>query len=259
MGTDAPRGRLPPGPAFGPFVKMANHQIVEIFALSGFDFVVIDAEHAPFSALELDRMLAVAWSCGLPALVRVPDQNPSFIGMCLDLGAAGVVVPHVSTAAAARQLAAATRYKNGRRGFSPSPRAARYGTAPSRELRAEADATVQLWCQIEDQDAIECIDEIAAVTEIACLLIGPMDLSLSMGAADPQELRVQEAIEAVTSAGLRHGRTTGIALANLDDTERHIGLGMTRFVCSSDQSMLLNSATRMARAGRSPLKAEEKR
>ena len=259
METLAQRGRLPPGPAFGPFVKMANHQIVEIFALSGVDFVVIDSEHAPFPVSELDRMLAVSWSCGLPTLVRVPDQNPSFIGMCLDLGASGVVVPHVSTAAAARQLVAATRFKNGRRGFSPSPRAARYGTAPSGQVRAEADATVQLWCQIEDHEALERIDEIAAVSDVDCLLIGPMDLSLSMGAADSRDSRVQEAIEAVSAAGRRHNRPVGIALANLDDTERHIGLGMTRFVCGSDQSMLLNAATRMARAGRTVINAEEKR
>ena len=79
----------------GTFIKAASHQVPELLGAAGLDFAIVDAEHAPFDAPTLDRMVAAS---RMPLLVRVPELAPAPIGQALDLGAAGVVVPHVASA-----------------------------------------------------------------------------------------------------------------------------------------------------------------
>jgi 2-keto-3-deoxy-L-rhamnonate aldolase RhmA len=112
----------------GTFVKTASVQVIEILAMSRLDFVVVDAEHAPFDRRDIDLMVLAGRACGLPVAVRVPDSEAATLLSALDLGAAGLVVPHVDTAEQARALVARVRFRGGLRGFSSSPRAAGYGS-----------------------------------------------------------------------------------------------------------------------------------
>ena len=93
----------------GTFIKTAAHQIPEVIAASGLDFAIIDAEHAAFGSETLDRMIMAGRGAGLPCLVRVPELASAPIGQVLDLGAAGVVVPHVATDEAAMRPVAMVR------------------------------------------------------------------------------------------------------------------------------------------------------
>jgi hypothetical protein len=112
MIADGPRGL---------FIKTPAPQIIEIIALAGPDFAVIDAEHAPFDRVTLDLMLLAGRAAGLPLLVRVADARASSIGGALDLGAAGVMVPHIASVEMARAAVANARYRGGTRGFSSAP------------------------------------------------------------------------------------------------------------------------------------------
>lgn len=230
----------------GTFIKTPAHQIPELLGAAGLDFAIIDAEHAPFDPETLDRMVLGGGAAGLPCLVRVPELASAPIGQALDLGAAGVVVPHVASAEAAEQAVAAAKYAKGQRGFSPSTRAGGYGTVSDYRVRADAGSVV--WCQIEDEAALSQLDSIAAVDAVDCLFIGPADLSLSLGAESPRDPKVQAAIAAIADAGRRHGRTVGIFVAGTDEIPALLKLGITVFVCGTDQGFILARARQIRQA-----------
>ena len=104
----------------GSFLKTPTPHATEILASVGFDFVVIDEEHAPIDRGTTDMILLGARAAGIEALVRVPSFPSAEILSALDCGASGVLVPHVASVAKAREVVAACRYRNGVRGFSPS-------------------------------------------------------------------------------------------------------------------------------------------
>jgi 2-keto-3-deoxy-L-rhamnonate aldolase RhmA len=126
-------------PSVGTFVKTDSTQVVEVLGHTDLDFLVLDAEHAPFDRAQQDRMLLAAHAVGKPMLVRIPDHRDATILSVLDLGAAGIVVPHVDSAEDARNVVAAARFVGGRRGLSLSARFGGYGTRSRAEAMTEAD------------------------------------------------------------------------------------------------------------------------
>jgi len=230
----------------GTFVKSTAPQTIELLGRSGLDFVVLDAEHAPFDIGTLDAAIGAAHALSLPALVRPPSHAGSFVNSCLDMGASGVVMPHIRSTAEADAVADAVRYGRGKRGFSPSGRAGNYGQVDAAAYRAAADQGTSIWCQIEDADALERIDEIAANDAADCLFIGPADLGLSLGCDGPGDLRLAEAIRAIAEAGSRHGRAVGLFVSDTGAIPAMREIGITVFVCGSDQSFLLGRAQQVA-------------
>jgi 2-keto-3-deoxy-L-rhamnonate aldolase RhmA len=222
----------------GTFIKSRSYEIVEIAAETGIDFVVLDAEHAPLDRAALDGHLLAARACALPALVRVPDAMPATIGAVLDMGACGVMVPHVVDADAARAAVAAARYCGGVRGFSNSPRAGRYGSIAMAEHLAASDAAVLVVCQIEDRAGVENVADIAAVPGVDVLFIGRADLAVAYGATSVDASPVEQAVAAIL--GVKHGSipATGIFLAEAANVPAYRGRGATFYVIGSDQSHL---------------------
>lgn len=234
----------------GSFVKTPAHAVVEVMADSGFDFLVLDAEHAPFDRGDLDRCLLAARAAALPAWVRLPHGAPHAAFDALDLGAEGVLVPHVCDAQAARQAAAACRYRDGLRGYSNSPRAGRYGALSMKELVAQADTRSSVWCQIEDREAVECVDEIAAIDGVDCLFIGRADLAVSYGTFDIQSPVIATAVSRTCEAARRAGRAVGIFLPDAREVAHCRTLGISVLVIGSDQSLLRAQGTAQTAACR---------
>jgi 2-keto-3-deoxy-L-rhamnonate aldolase RhmA len=203
---------------------------------------VIDAQHAPFDPETLDRMALAARGAGLSCLVRIPELTDAGVGQVLDLGLSGIMVPHVKDAASAQCALAAAKYAFGQRGFSPSTRAGGYGAADAAAYRAKADHESSVWCQIEDEEALSRLDEIAAVGEIDCLFLGRADLALSLGVASQKDRKVVEAVAATAAAGRRQGRAVGIYISDTAEIPELLALGITVFVCGSDQSYLVAQA-----------------
>jgi 2-keto-3-deoxy-L-rhamnonate aldolase RhmA len=229
----------------GVFVKTDSPQIVEILALTDLDFIVIDAEHAPFSPNIMDRMLFAAKALGLPAFVRIPDHRDGTILSVLDMGASGIVVPHVDTPDHARSVVAAARFVNGRRGLSLSARFGGYGTLPRDQAIADADRSLVV-CQIESRAALDNVEQIAAVPGIAGLLIGRSDLALSMGENDAGSPGVMAAVRRIVAAARAHGLPVVMVCASVDEGRAYQKMGGTTFVIGSDQSLLRNAATRVS-------------
>ena len=236
-----------PGIRTGVFIKTASPPVVEVLGLSGLDFGVIDAEHAPFDRGQMDLMLLAGRAADLPLLVRVADKSAATILQALDLGAHGVLVPHVDSAEQARAVVARARYRGGERGYSGSQRSSGYGTRGMKASLDAGDATVVM-CQIESVAGLQACAEIAAVPGVAGLFVGRADLTLAMGLEDSRAPAVLAATYQVLETARAAGRIPGMAVANVAEAREFVGHGATWFVVGSDQGLLREGARAVAAA-----------
>ncbi len=226
----------------GTFIKTPTTHATEIIGGVGFDFVVIDEEHAPFDRLAIDVCLLAARASGLAGLVRVANAAPSTILSALDCGATGLLVPHVATAAKARDVAASARYRGGRRGYSGSVRPAGFGTKPMWSFIDESDAQTTVIAQIEDPEALDEIDAIAGVDGIDGLFIGRGDMTAAFGAPSNDAPQIRDAVERIAKAADKAGKPVAVFISNKVEASWLREYGATTFVVGSDQSFLRRGA-----------------
>ena len=239
---------LPSGAGYhvGTFVKTTSPHVIEILGGSGLDFAVLDAEHAPYDRAALDVAMIAGRAVGLPLFVRVEERSAARMLSVLDMGAAGVLVPHVDSEQDAREVVAHCRYVGGDRGYSSSPRAAGYGQLGMKQAIAHGDRNVVV-CQIESVPGVENAARIAAVPGVAALFIGRADLALSMGLDNAQDPRVVEAAETVVRVALAAGKAAGMFVGSTAEREKYRALGVSWFIHGSDQSFLRQAAQAAAR------------
>jgi 2-keto-3-deoxy-L-rhamnonate aldolase RhmA len=239
------RARLKAGePLVGSIVTMPLASVAEIVADAGFDWLWIDMEHGP---LELQNVEAILRARGSAAgIVRAPANDPVWIKRILDTGADGVILPHVSSAAEAQAAVAAAYYPpRGRRSFGVS-RAHGYGPRMSEYLGSSADETTVI-VQIESGRAVESIDAILATDGVDAAVIGPFDLSGSLGhLGDITHPEVAAAIDAVAAAGRRRGVPVGIFCGSAELAQGYLARGFSPIAVGVD-CMLLAAAARELR------------
>lgn len=231
----------------GTWVKTPHPHVVEVLADGPLDCLVLDAEHAPFDRAALDHCLLAARGKAAAALVRPPSAAPHHILNALDCGAAGVVAPHIRTAADAEALVAACRYGPGGRGYAGSTRAAGYGTVPMATHRHAGDALAAI-AQIEDADALDDLDAIARTPGLDALFVGRADLTLSLDAESPDAPEVEAAVARIVAAGRAAGIATGMFLPRTADVARWRAAGATLFLLESDHQFLRAGAAALAEA-----------
>jgi 4-hydroxy-2-oxoheptanedioate aldolase len=179
----------------GGLVRMPSEELVEMIAVAGLDFVLIDCEHGPADVVELRRHIAFADAHALPVLVRIGEGEHHLAQRALDQGAQGIVAPHVESTADAEALVRAVHYPpRGARGFATYPRAGRFGTVPAAEHRAAAAESTLVIAMLESPAAIRTAGEIVAVDGIDGWLVGVADLAAARGPDDPS---VEELLAAV--------------------------------------------------------------
>ncbi len=155
--------------------------IVEAIGYSGFDFVVIDAEHGPINMETAENLIRAAEVAGTTPIVRVPTNESYLVLRALDIGAHGVQVPHVSTKEEAERVVKYSKYyPKGERGFSPFTRAGKYGLEAYTHAYQSNENTMII-INIEGKEGIKNLEEIATVRDIDIIFIGPYDLSQSLG------------------------------------------------------------------------------
>ena len=239
------RNRLAAGEILsGTFIKTPTGHATEIFGDLGYDFVVIDEEHAPFDRRSIDDALVAARAAGIAGLVRVASGTPSNLLSVLDCGAVGVLVPHVATVERAREVAAACRYRNGSRGFSNSPRAGHYGGLNLTQHIDQGDAITTVIAQIEDPAAILVVEEIARVEGIDALFVGRGDLAAAMGESSSDAPSVRAASERVARAARAAGKPVLFFVGSLADASAMREIGGSGFVYASDQSLMRQAAAK---------------
>lgn len=211
----------------GSWITLGHPAIAEIMAAAGFDWLVLDMEHSVLELSEIQTLIQVLDGQQCPAIVRLTSNHPDQIKRVMDAGATGVMVPMVKSAADAKAAVQGVYYPpRGQRGVGLA-RAQGYG-ARFQQYRKWLEDNAVIVAMIEHVDAVNAIDEILAVDGIDAYIIGPYDLSGSMGR--PGELdhpEVQSAIAQVLEAGQRSGKPGGIHVIepNQEELQRRIAAG----------------------------------
>jgi len=235
------RARLRAGePLVGSIVTMPLASVAEIVADAGFDWLWIDMEHGPLDLLHVEAMIRAKGSSG--AIVRAPANDPVWIKRILDTGADGVLLPHVDSAAEARAAVDAAYYPpRGQRSFGVS-RAHGYGPRMNDYLESSPDETTVM-VQIESAKAVASIDDILATDGIDAAVIGPFDLSGSMGhLGEITHPEVQAAIDTVARAGRAHGVPVGIFCGSAELAQSYLAQGFSPIAVGVDCMLLAASA-----------------
>lgn len=222
----------------GCWCGMSSPVVAEILGLAGFDWLVLDAEHSLNDVLTLvPQLTALKLSPSAP-VVRPPTLDRVLFKRLLDAGFFNFLVPMVNTADDAREAAAALRYPPvGVRGLSLAQRSNAYGTVP--DYFARVNDNVCLLAQVETQEALDNLDEIAAVDGVDCLFVGPSDLSAALGCfGDLHNEVMQGAIRKVIETARRHGKASGILAPVEADARHYAELGMTVIAVGSDIGLL---------------------
>jgi len=237
------RNRLLEGEiVFGPFMKMASPQIVEIAGHAGFDFVILDTEHGPLSFETVENLVRAAEVVGIAPLVRVYDKNPSLIVRSLDVGAQGVLVPHISSAVEAESLAETARFApHGERGVCRYVRAAKFSSLDTYSYFDKANRNTLVIAMIEGEDGIANLDEILSVSGIDIVFIGPYDLSQSLGIpGQVTDVRVVTQMGRVADAVRSRGKIVGTFVDNVEEARRWADLGIQFISISVDVGLVFN-------------------
>lgn len=169
----------------GVLLRMPAEELVEMSAIAGYDFVLIDCEHGPTDLVGLRQHIAVAAIHRVPVIVRVGEGDSGMILRALDQGAEGILAPHLDDAAAAAALVSAAHYPPvGTRGFATYSRAGRFGVTDAASHREWFLANTLVLGMIESPTGVAAVDEIVASPGLDGIMIGPADLAASTGPAD---------------------------------------------------------------------------
>lgn len=188
----------------GVLLRMPSEELVEMSAVAGMDFVLIDCEHGPADVIALRHHIALAAVHDVPVIVRVGEDDPGQILRALDQGAQGILAPHVDSRAEADAVVAACLYPpEGTRGFATYSRAGRFGTVPAAQHRDRMLADTLVLGMIESPQAVAAVREIAAAPRLDGLMIGPSDLAASSGPSDPSPADAAAAVYAALRAESR--------------------------------------------------------
>ena len=168
--------------ALGTWVQMASPEIVEAVGYQGYDFVIIDMEHGHFDFDTTHQMVRAADAGGITPVVRVPANQDSLILKALDMGAMGVLVPGISTKEQAVSAVRAAKYAPlGTRGACPWIRATQYNTENWVQHAQWSNEQTMIWLLVEGQEGVQNFDDILTVPNIDAMMLGPFDLSQSLG------------------------------------------------------------------------------
>jgi 2-keto-3-deoxy-L-rhamnonate aldolase RhmA len=229
---------------FGTLLNLPSPAIAEVLAAAGFDWLFIDTEHGAIGTSALISILQ-AVDRDIACIVRLPSLDGGAIKRTLDMGAHGLIVPQVETAAEAAEVVRLARYApDGERGMGLG-RAHGYGFSFN-EYLASANDEISLVIQVEHRRAVENIDEIAAVEGLDAVFIGPYDLSASLG--HPGEIEhpdVVAAIERVTAACQAVGMPLGYFGMDENSVRPWVARGYTLICAGVDCVLLGQGASRL--------------
>jgi 2-keto-3-deoxy-L-rhamnonate aldolase RhmA len=231
-------------PPIGTFMKIPSVETVEIMKLAGFDFIVLDAEHALLSLSDLNHMILVARAIGISPIVRVADHGYGDVQRILDAGAAGLFFPHVADRAECEQVVRqASHPPYGTRGAGGGMRAGNWGMAGRGGGSYVKDGVEKVMRipMIEERVAVDNADEILAVEGVDGVFIGPGDLSMTMG-MKPADAEVQSAIEEVLKKAKAAQVPVGTVAGDAAGARRRADKGYDFILVSNDTGMLAKTA-----------------
>lgn len=230
----------------GCWSALANPITTEVLGLAGFDWLLLDGEHAPNDITTfVPQLMALKGSPSAP-VVRVPTNDPVVIKRLLDIGFYNFLIPFVETEEEAVLAVASTRYPpEGIRGVSVSHRANMFGTVP--DYFAQSNKNISILVQIESQSGVDNLDAILSTDGIDAVFVGPSDLAASLGylgnAAHPE---VQRTIQHIFARAKAHGKPSGILAPVEADARRYLEWGATVVAVGSDLGVFRAGTQKLA-------------
>jgi 2-keto-3-deoxy-L-rhamnonate aldolase RhmA len=242
----APDARL-----LGMFVKFPTLESIETLASCGYDFVIIDMEHAPLGVETVYGMIAIAERSGMAALVRLRGHDTAAGGMFLDAGASGVLIPHCSPYATARELISDLVFPPvGRRGAGGGGRATQWGLDGQDEYRRGGDHGVVRVPMIEDPQAVDEIDQILAVPGVDAAFLGQGDLTQTLGDRQKAQALVDKALAACIARGVPAATT-----AYGEDVEQRLRQGFKWLAIANDTGTFARAAQQRLQVAKQAVEA----
>ena len=226
-------------------------EIAKIARSAGFDTFYIDIEHCSFSLETTGALCMAGLAAGITPMVRVPNGNPEWVVRVLEGGALGVIVPHVRSAEEARQIVAAARFgPAGNRCVAGTLPQVQFRSFPQTEVAQVMNDATMIVVMMESIDALERVEEIAAVDGIDMLFIGTNDLTTEMGLIGKfDDPRVRDAYVRTITACRKHGKHVGIGgLASRPDLiAEYVKMGARFISTGTDLAFLMATCAQKAK------------
>lgn len=236
--------------ATGVQLRFGSPSIAEMFARIGCcDFIIVDGEHAPQTPIGVQQQFQAMSCSDSTPIARLSSNDPDLIRVHIDMGALGVFIPFINSAQQARLGAESVRYPPlGTRGYGPA-RASEFGL--NENYFKEANESILYLANIEHEDAIRNIDEILAVEALDSFIIGPCDLSISLGIPmDFENPKFRDAIKTVLKSAETHKKPAGIGMygdfTDPDAIKRFIDQGFRLMLAGGDEWILADGCRKLA-------------
>lgn len=225
----------------GSWCSLANPVTTEVLGLAGFDWLVLDGEHAPNDITTFVPQLMALKGSPSAAVVRPPCNEPVIIKRLLDIGFYNFLIPFVESEEEAALAVASTRYPPaGIRGVSVSHRSNMYGTLPDYNL--DINNNISVLVQIESQQGVDNLDSIIKVDGVDGIFVGPGDLSAALGyLGQPAHPEVLKVIQHIFTRARAAGKPSGILAPVEADARRYLEWGATFVAVGSDLGVFRNA------------------
>lgn len=227
-------------------------EIPMIVKTAGFDGLLIDMEHSSFDLDTTGQLCIASLYAGITPIVRAPSKDPFFVSRILDGGALGVIVPHIRSVQDAKDVVKAAKFQPiGSRSSTNGLPHYQFRSIPAKVSNPVTNASTLVIPMIETLEAVELVEEIAAVEGVDSLLIGSNDLTAEMGIPGEYEnSRFVEAFRRTIAACHKHGKWVGVGglHARLDLVEKFCDMGARWVMATTDGPLLLSGATKAATA-----------
>lgn len=231
------------------FWQLRSPEVARILAAAGFNWAFVDTEHGGFDLESVQDICRVANLAGLCPIVRVGDLQYTLVARALDCGAQGIIFPRVESVELLDRAISWTKFPPvGIRGYGLTNQQVNYTAATMPEIIEHVNANTMVVMQIETKRAVEMREELLAVPGIDAVMIGPADLSISLGVpGEFQHPLMVEAMMAVRDTCLRRGIAPGTQTRSTELAKFWKERGMTFLGCSNETTMLLDRATQITK------------
>jgi 2-keto-3-deoxy-L-rhamnonate aldolase RhmA len=232
------------------FTQLRSAEVVRVLAAAGFHWTFLDAEHGPFDIAMLQDLCKAAAPVGLTPVVRVADMQYALVARALDCGAQGIVFPRVESPDLLARAVSWTKFPPmGVRGFGLGPWQFEYERVTIAQAAEHFNQNTMVILQIETATAVERRDELLSVPGIDAVMIGPVDLSISIGVpGDFEHPKMVDAMEKIRDSCIKHGVAPGTQVRSLALAKVWKERGMIFLGCGNETAFLLEKASETAAA-----------
>ncbi|KAI5865198.1 Phosphoenolpyruvate/pyruvate domain-containing protein [Durotheca rogersii] len=231
------------GPSIGLWQTLPGQNVSRILARAGVDWVLVDCEHGNIDDAAMHEAVPAIASCGASPIVRIPDTQGWMIKRALDAGAHGILVPLLRSAEEARRVVRAAKFPpEGQRGLGSPFAMERFSPAPTlTEYLQGANGSLLTMVQIETQEALDAVEEIAAVPGIDVLFVGPFDLGNNIGHPilnGVMKPELEQAIDRILAATKTAGKKSGFFATDGEQARRYADRGFHMISTALDATLL---------------------